>query len=585
MLGVLKAGAVYVPMDAAYGGERLPFQLRDTRAPVLLTRRRLLAELAPISRRETNGGSPADRLHGVEILCLEDGWEATGQRAEPTAPRTGSPLRGEAQGSHYLAYVVYTSGSTGTPKGVMVTHRGLVNAYRAWEQTYRLCAGDTGFRHADRHLQMASLSFDVFTGDLMRALGSGGTLVLCPRELLLDSAELLWLMRRERVGSAEFVPLVANHLASHLEENAGPLPLEDYRPLDFMRLLVVGSDSWYFRELAALARLCGPETRLVNSYGLSEATIDSTYFEASTADLHPDPSFRLSPSGDTGDRPVPVGRPFANSEIYLLDRWLKPVPLGVPGELHIGGAGLSRGYLNRPRRTALKLVPHPFSPVSGTRLYKTGDLARYLPDGNLEFLGRVDHQLKIRGFRVEPGEIEAVLGQHCGVRDAVVTARQEPTAGQSGKPTRLVAYVVFEHRVSSNKSEHAARLREHLRQRLPPYMVPSAFVLLETLPLLPSGKVDRDRLPAPEGNQSGPGEKFVAPRDSVEKALAEIWAEILGVEHVGIQDGFFALGGHSLLAVRLMARIEQFFQVKLPLATLFQESTVEGLAKMLGADR
>ena len=387
VLGVLKAGGAYVPLDPIYSHERLALMLKNMQVSVLVTQKWLVKSLPE---------------HQAQVVCLDSNWETICQQSNENLLNQTTPQN--------LAYAIYTSGSTGIPKGVMVTHGSLVNAYFAWEDVYSLCSVATS------HLQMASFSFDVFTGDLVRALCSGGKLVLCPREFLLQPDRLYTLMCSERVNCAEFVPAVLMNLLQYLEETQ--------QSLDFMRSLVVGSDSWYVSEYQKVKRFCGHATRLINSYGVSEATIDSSYFETTTANLQL-------------ERQVPIGRPFVNTQIYLLDPYLQPVPIAVVGEVYIGGSGLARGYFNRSESTAEKFIPHPFSDESGARLYKTGDLARYLEDGNIEFLGRTDYQVKIRGFRIELGEIEAVLSQHPAVEKAVVVAQEDDTGNK-----RLFTYVV-----------------------------------------------------------------------------------------------------------------------------------------------
>jgi amino acid adenylation domain-containing protein len=377
VLGVLKAGAAYVPLDPTYPQERLAFMLEDANISILLTQKSLSSQLPP-----TN----------AQIVYLSQ------------IPLLLTPYSLLLTPYSLLAYTIYTSGSTGKPKGVMVSHQSLLNAYLAWEEAYKLQPGDC-------HLQMASFAFDVFTGDWVRALGSGGKLVICPREVLLEPRRLYQLMIQERVNCAEFVPAVLMSLASHLQQTG--------ESLDFMRLLVAGSDGWQVRDYLQVKRLCGAETQLINSYGVTEATIDSTYLTAETGI-------------NTSNRSVPIGSPFPGTQIYLLDSHLQPVPIGVTGEIYIAGAGLARGYFNLPSLTAAKFIPHPYSQVGGERLYKTGDLARYLKDGKIELIGRADFQVKIRGFRIELGEIEAVLRQHDAVKEAVVLALDN----------RLVAYVV-----------------------------------------------------------------------------------------------------------------------------------------------
>jgi amino acid adenylation domain-containing protein/non-ribosomal peptide synthase protein (TIGR01720 family) len=393
VLAVLKAGGAYVPLDPTYPPERLRFMLNDSQVAVLITQSHLIRTGAPL----------ASLLNDVTpVICLDADGQAIAQQ------RT----RGDQPAADQLAYVIYTSGSTGTAKGVMVGHCSLVNAYRAWEAAYKLRSPEVRC-----HLQMANFAFDVFTGDWVRALCSGGKLVLCPRDRLLAPDQLYALMQQEQVDCAEFVPAVLRHLIQYLEASG--------QRLDFMRLLICGSDSWYVEEYETFRQFCGAQTRLINSFGLTEATIDSSYFEQT----------RVSRQGE---QLVPIGRPFANTALYILNAYLQPVPIGVPGELHIGGMGLARGYLNRPDLTAARFIPNPFGedPI-GDRLYKTGDLARWLADGNLEFLGRMDAQDKIRGHRVEVAEIEAALCQHSEVQEAVVLVQQDPSGEK-----RLVAYVV-----------------------------------------------------------------------------------------------------------------------------------------------
>jgi len=522
LLGILKAGGAYVPLDLAYPKERLAFMLTDAQVPVLLTQQRLAMDL------------PAP---GAKVICLDADWELIAQENEE------NPLTQVT--AENLVYVIYTSGSTGKSKGVMIQHNSLVNAYLAWEETYQLRAVPTC------HLQMASFSFDVFSGDLVRALCSGGKLVLCDRELLLDPQKLYELMLQEKVDCAEFVPAVLRNLIQYLEESE--------QRLDFMRLLVCGSDSWYVSEYNKFRHLCGSDTRLVNSFGLTEASIDSSYFESAAVDL-------------PLDQLVPIGHPFANTQLYILNPHLQPMPIGVTGELYVGGAGLARGYWNRPELTAEKFIPNPFSNNRGARLYKTGDLARYLPDGNIEFLGRIDHQVKVRGFRIELGEIEAVLSQHPAVREAVVLAREDKLDNK-----RLVAYVVPAQEPIPTTDE----LRQFLQKLLPDYMVPTAFVLLEALPLTPNGKVDRRVLPAPEQVDTELEGTSMAPRTPTEEMVAGIWVQVLALGQVGIHDNFFELGGHSLLATQVISRLRKTFQVELPLRCLFESPTVAGLAQSL----
>ncbi|HEY1381010.1 MAG TPA: condensation domain-containing protein, partial [Gemmataceae bacterium] len=444
-----------------------------------------------------------------------------------------------------LAYVVYTSGSTGAPKGCMIEHRGVVNAYDMWDEAYGL--GDL-----KSYLQMTNFAFDVCTGDLVRALGSGGKLVLCPTETLLDPEKLLALVRAEDIHYAEFVPAVVRPVLRHLEVTG--------QTLAPVRLVVCGSDVWYGGEFRRLRRAAGPQARVVNSYGLTEATIDNLYFDG------PD-------DGLADDGPIPVGRPYANNRAVVLDGRGRVQPVGVPGELYVGGAGLARGYLNRPDLTAERFVPDPDRP--GERLYRTGDLARLLPNGQFELLGRTDTQVKVRGFRIELTEIEATLTQHSAVRDAAVVAVDD---GRGVK--RLVAYVVPADGVPAPS---ATDLRAFVGGKLPEYMVPGVFVPLAALLLSANGKVDRKALPAPDLSRPDVSHEYVAPRTDAEARLAAVWSDVLRVERVGVRDNFFELGGHSLVATQVLSRVRAEFGVELPLRKLFEAPVLADFAAAVAA--
>jgi amino acid adenylation domain-containing protein len=527
LLGILKAGGAYVPLDPAYPKDRLAHMLNDSQMPVLVTTQKLSAALPE---------------HQARVVCLDKDWGINSPGSD-MAPVSGVT-------DENLAYVIYTSGSTGKPKEVAIAHRNLVNAYLAWEDAYQLRSLCTS------HLQMASFSFDVFSGDLVRALCSGAKLVICPREWLLEPENLYELMLQEKVDCAEFVPAVLRNLIQYLERTK--------QDLSFMRLLIVGSDSWHVKEYQQFQRFCGAQTRLINSYGATEATIDSSYFESAAVTL-------------SIDGLVPIGRPFANTQIYILDSHLQAVPIGVAGELHIGGAGVARGYLNQLELTEQKFIPNPFSNKLGDRLYKTGDLGRYLPDGTIEFLGRLDNQVKIRGFRIEVGEIEAELSQHPAVQQAAIVDREDRPGNK-----RLVAYFV------PNQQEQVPspdELRLFLKEKLPDFMVPSAFVHLDVLPLTPNGKVNRQALPVPDPSHMGGKVTFVPPRNLTEETLASIWGDLLGLKQVGIHDDFFDLGGHSLLATQVISRLRQALSVELPLRCLFESSTIAELAELVVAQQ
>jgi amino acid adenylation domain-containing protein len=519
VLGVVKAGGAYIPLDPNYPTSRLEFMVADAKPSVMLTQEKHSAAVPE-----------SDAL----TLCVDapgalDGTEDT------------NPAR--TAGADDLAYVIYTSGSTGQPKGAMIANRSLVSAYYAYERAYRL-------RELTAHAQMASFSFDVFTGDLIRSLLAGAKLVLCPIEIVVDPPALYELMLREGIDMAEFVPATASLLFEWAEREG--------KRFDFMDLVVVSSEAWRNEKYVFFKALCGPSTRLVNSYGLTEATIDSTWFE-------PGPNTQLLPG-----RFVPIGGPLDNTHVYILDSNLEPQPIGIAGELCVGGVAVARGYLNRPELTAERFVRDPFSEDPAALLYRTGDRARWQPDGTIDFLGRTDRQIKIRGFRIEPGEIEAALERHSGVQAAAVTDRQDE-AGQG----RLVAYLVPS---EPSAAPPPSELRALVAEQLPGYMVPAAWVNIASLPLTPNGKVDLDALPEPDFDRAAVSDELIAPRTETERRLAAIWSEVLDQPEVGINDNFFALGGHSLLAMRVMSRVRDDFGVTLLLRAIFDTPTIMELA-------
>ncbi|MBD2199772.1 MULTISPECIES: non-ribosomal peptide synthetase [Calothrix] len=517
LLGVLKAGGAYLPLDPAYPQERLSFMLHDSQVTVLLTQQKLLSSLP---------------IKNCSLVCLDTDWQIISQQSQVNPVTHSTP--------DDLAYVIYTSGSTGKSKGVAIAHCSLVNKFYAWAKAYQLDC-------LTSHLQMASFAFDVFSGDLIRALCSGAKLVLCPREWLLEAEKLYQLMLAEKVDSAEFVPVVLKNLVQYLERTE--------QNLHFMRLLVVGSDTLYVKDYQEFQRFCGEQTRLINSYGVTEATIDSTYFESTEIKL-------------SDNKLVPIGRPLANTEIYILDSHLQLVPIGISGEIYIGGVGLAQGYLHRPDLTTEKFILWN----GEKRLYKTGDKAKYLADGNIEFLGRLDYQIKLRGFRIELREIEAVINQHPGILASVVLLRED----EPGNKT-LVAYIALDAPNQLTSSE----LRRFLESKLPNYMLPNAFVILEALPLTPNGKVDRQALPLPDATQLIQQSNFVPASTPVQQMLVGIWKQVLGIEKLGIHDHFFELGGHSLLATQLISRIRQILHLELPLRCLFESPTIAKLAAVI----
>jgi amino acid adenylation domain-containing protein len=520
LLGILKAGGAYVPLDPAYPKERLAFMLKDAQVPVLLTQERLVAGLPE---------------HDTKVICLDSDWE--------TIARENGENPGVSTLPENLAYVIYTSGSTGQPKGVLVSHHSIAGHCRNAQRYYELDSRDVV-------LQFASLSFDVSLEEILPTLIVGARLVIMGTNV--------WHPAEFHRKISEFGLTVLNLPTAYWQELAREWAgVTELVPNIRPRLFIVGGDTMLPNVLKLWQRTPVSSIRLLNAYGPTETTITATAFEVAPR-----------PNENTTYQRVPIGRPFANRAIYILDRHDNPVPIGVPGHLHIGGEGLARGYLNQPELTAERFILDPFRTEPGARMYKTGDLARYRPDGNIEFLGRADDQVKIRGFRIELGEIETVLGQHPAVREAVVLAREDAPGEK-----RLVAYVVAD--------SSADELRCFLKDKLPEYMVPAVVVLLEALPVTPNGKVDRRALPAPDRSRPDLEKAFVAPRDDIELQLARIWEEVLGVRPVGVRDNFFELGGHSLLAVRLFSLIEKRLGKKLPLTTVFQGATVEHLAGIL----
>ncbi len=506
LLGILKAGGAYVPLDPAYPQDRLSFMLSDSQVEVLLTQAKLVASLPDRS---------------VPTVCLDTDWGVI-SRARNTNPICGVK-------PHNLAYVIYTSGSTGKPKGVLVAHQGLCNLALAQIRIFDVHPNS-------RVLQFASFSFDASISEVVMSLCAGATLYLDTRESLLPGTNLMNLLRDRKITHVTLSP---SALAA--------MPSGEYPDL---RTIIVAGEACPPDLVAQWSK----GRRFLNGYGPTESTVCAT-------------TAICTDSTDTKS-PPPIGKPINNIQTYILDRHLQPVPIGIPGELHIGGISLAQGYLNHPELTAEKFIPNPFSQDYSGRLYKTGDLVRYLPDGNIEFLGRIDQQVKIRGFRIELGEVEAVLSLHPQVREVVVVARIDQSGGK-----RLVAYIV-----PSTELISTSELRNFLSDRLAEFMIPSAFVMLESLPLTPNGKIDRKALANLEQAQSVLDPNVVAPRTGVEEILATIWAEILGLEQVGVYHNFFELGGHSLLATQVISRIQDSLQVQLPLRSLFEKQTIADLA-------
>lgn len=524
VLAILKSGAACVPLDPNYPKDRLKYMLDDSQARVLIT---------------DEGRLPAAVPEGCEVILLADTTNAVSSQPQTNPGNDVSP--------EDIAYVIYTSGSTGKPRGVLLTHAGLVNYNTNAARMYAITP-------KDRVLQFCSISFDIAIEEMFITWLSGATLVLKTKDMPLAVPDFLKWTESQGITVLD-LPTAYWHEWVH--EFA---QLEKVVPAG-LRLVIVGGEKPSSQAYAKWVNSAAKSIRWINTYGPTETSICVTAFE---------PKYEV---GSPVPENIPIGRALANVQVYLLDADLNPVPVGVPGELHVGGVGVARGYLNHPELTAQKFVPNPFSSQPGARLYKTGDLARCLPSGDIEFLGRVDDQIKIRGFRVELGEIETVLGKCPGIRDAAVVAREDSSGGK-----QLVAYFT----ASNGSMPVAAELRSYLQEQLPDYMVPSAFVGLPAMPLTPNGKINRRELPTPQFENSS--ETFAIATNPLQAQLVKIWEEVLGRRPIGIRDNFFELGGHSLTAARLMHRTGQALGKTLPLAMLFHAPTVEQLATVLGQD-
>jgi len=506
LLAIFKAGGAYVPLDPEYPDERLRFMMRDAGLELVVTQAKLTSRLG-------------DTV--VQSIRVDADWAEIANESQDNPPLLASASN--------LAYIIYTSGSTGTPKGAMVTRGGMLNCLQWMQQRYELTKQDAFLMHT-------SLNFDSSVWEVFWPLLAGVRLVIAPADML-ESSALLRYIAEQSVSCAFFVP---SQLGMLVQEPG-------LSEMTSLRYVITGGEKLplgVMREFQELSR-----AELHNAYGPTETAIAATEWTC-----------------EAGAERVLIGRPIGNTQVYVLNEQMEPLPVGVEGELYIGGAGVGRGYAGQAELTAARFVPHPFSSKPGARLYRTGDLVRYDAAGQLEFVDRVDQQVKVRGSRIELGEIEAVLQRHAQVSEAVVVLNE------ADGDKRLVAYVVSE--------AEAGALREYLQAQLPGYMVPAFFVALNDLPLLPNGKLNRSALPAPEGMVLAETE-YVAPRTATEELLAGLWARVLRVNRVGINDNFFALGGHSLLAVRLMAQIQASFGQHLPVASLFQAPTIEKLASLL----
>jgi tyrocidine synthetase-3 len=520
LLGILKSGAAYLPIDADYLSDRIDFMVSDCNMKILLS-------------ASQNNTIAAD-VETVNLVAIDE-TIASYPVQDPVLVNKPTDL----------TYIIYTSGSTGKPKGVMVQHRNLVSVADSWTKQYALetfpvCS-----------LQMASISFDVFTGDLCRTLLHGGKLVICPSDIRPDTQELYALINKHRVSMLESTPALIIPLMNYAWEHK--------LDVSFIKLLIIGSDNCLIEDYKGLQTRFGSVMRIINSYGTTETTIDSSFYE--------EPLQNLTDTGTT-----PIGKPLANTQCFVLDDHQTMLPIAIPGELCIGGAGVSVGYLNDEELQKKKFIPDPFN--RGAKLYRTGDIVRWLDDGNLQFLGRRDFQVKIRGYRIELGEIEDALLRYEGVRDAVVLAKTDGNGEQY-----LVGYYVMKEEAAAEQ----AKVRNWLQQRLPGYMVPSCLMELAFFPLTSNGKIDRKALPAPSLEVSK--DNYVAPRTATEQKMTAIWEEVLNRSGIGIEDNFFEWGGHSLKAAKVIARIHKELGVKAELRSLFTHPTIAGLCELIATSR
>ncbi|MGH7824892.1 MAG: amino acid adenylation domain-containing protein [Candidatus Binatia bacterium] len=558
LLGILKTGGAYVPLDPTYPQARLAFILEDTQAPVLLTQSKLIEQLPERTadrklatgrdgpetedgraiKTQSSLGPSAIRnsqsaIRNPTVVCLDTDCEKIARESEE------NPVN-QARAEN-LAYVIYTSGSTGIPKGVLIEHKQILNYVQAFRDR---CEFENGASLA----LVQPLSVDASQSVIFPSLVSGGCLHILSEDSALDAHRIGEYFRRRSIDLLKIAP---SHLAALLASGKPEYILPRKR-------LVVGGEACNWSLIETVHTLA-PDCVVLNHYGPTETTVGVIAHQ-----VEKDQGIRSAT--------VPLGRPMANTQIYILDSDFQTVPVGVSSEIYVGGAGLARGYLNRVELTAEKFIPDPFSGRPGARLYQTGDLARYLPDGNIEFLGRNDHQVKIRGFRIELGEIEAVLQQHPSIRQAMVLSREDASGDK-----RLVAYLVPDQDAPPSTRE----LDRFLKEKLPHYMAPSTFVLMRALPKTPHGKLDRGALPVPDQNGLKLEENFVAPRTHVEESLAGIWADVLKLRRIGIHDNFFHLGGHSLSAIQVISRVRETFGVEIFLRALFEKPTLARFAEMI----
>ncbi|MDZ8023958.1 MAG: amino acid adenylation domain-containing protein [Nostoc sp. DedQUE11] len=519
LLGILKAGGAYVPIEPNYPSERKAFILKDSQMPVLLTQEHLMADLT---------------INKIKVICIDSDQQTISQQEIENPITTTTPLN--------LAYVIYTSGSTGKPKGTLIPHQGLVN-YLSWAtQRYTVEQGVGTVVHSP-------LGFDLTITSLLSPL-----LVGCTAELLSEEQGIETLSQALKKSlNLSLVKITPAHLDLLKQQ------LSQEEIANKTRAFIIGGEN-LLAESITFWQDIAPDTILVNEYGPTETVVGCCIYQV--------------PVGKHASGSIPIGKPIANTQLYILDQYLQPVPTGVAGELHIGGVGLARGYLNQPELTALKFIPNPFSKQAGDRLYKTGDLVRFLPSGDIEYIGRIDNQIKIRGFRVELGEIEAVINQHPSVSASVAIVREHKPGNHN-----LIAYITLH----PNKTLTIPELRRFLQNKLLDHMVPTAFMILEAFPLTSNGKVDRQALPTLDALRPELEVAYVVPQTEVEKTIASVWQKALNLEKIGIHDNFFEIGGHSLLLVTVHSQLQEILKVELSTLDLFRYPTINSLAEYLSS--
>ena len=506
ILGVMKAGAAYLPLDPNYPPERLSFMFDDFRISVLL------------SQKTLDGKLPT---HQSKTIWLDTDWKEISNEFTEKPSTSVKPEN--------LAYVIYTSGSTGKPKGTLLTHKGLSNLAEAQRLAFNI-------RSDSKILQFSPFSFDASVWETFMALANGATLCLIRQEYISSGPELVRVINKLKVTNITMPPSVLRIL-----------PEEELPSLE---------------TIIAAGEACTPDLvakwaknhQFINAYGPTETTVCASMYQCDPIEVNP----------------PPIGKPILNTKLYIFDQNQQPLPIGIPGELYISGISLARGYLNQPETTKEKFILNRFN--LSERLYRTGDLVKYKMDGNIEFLGRVDQQVKLRGFRIELGEIESVIAGNFNIKECVVTLKE----GKNGEK-RIVAYII----PAQNQSITSIELKDFLRNSLPDYMIPSSFVFLETFPISPSGKVDRNALPEPEFDRANLASDYISPRDEQETRLCQICSELLHIQNVGINDNFFELGGHSLLATQFISRIRDDFKVEISVRSLFENPTVSGISQQI----